>query len=108
MNSLQDVKPKADFEIGGTWGYHISWFDTDQFSDWEDGRRVFKAVGHMPKNLQPSIGDTVVGEFTSTWTIFGVVGVKRESNPPDMFWLDLKPIKQVQKDETNSDAAKEE
>jgi len=88
--------PEADHEIGGGWGYHISWALGVKW-DGINKNSILKATGHLPPRLMPKKGETLRGEFVNSWIVFEVVNVERERDPPDMFWLDVKPVLQVLK-----------
>ena len=91
---MEDIK--ADYDVGGGWGNAIVWSDTDQFNkEWEEEEPKFKCYGF--KRKIPSVGNTLKGEFASSWIVFEFVEVERCDDPVDMFFGKVKPIKQIMK-----------
>ena len=91
-----ELLEECDDIIGGYWGNHISWQGQDQFND-INSHEYFSAYGHKPLSQQPETGHKILGEFQRSWIMFEVLEIKRPGNPPDMFFLKLKAIKQVPK-----------
>jgi hypothetical protein len=58
-----------------------------------------KVFGHHPR--RPVIGQTIVGEFRRSFIKFEFVDVEYVSNPPDMFFADIKAVDQELKENTN-------
>jgi len=75
------------------WGSHIQWFDTNEFSQWDENT-IFSIWGHKPRI---AIGDTVTSEFKHTINRFEIVSLDKKSNPPDMFFGKVKFISQEDK-----------
>jgi hypothetical protein len=76
---------KGDFTIHAGWGHHIEWFHPEEFNvPFLDGRQ-FSVYGLLPGKL-PKKGDTLLGEFQRSWILFRFDEVKREFDPPDMFF----------------------
>lgn len=82
-----------EYEIGGGWGDSIEWFGPEQFDDRPiTDESKFQVVGW--KARRPKISDTLKGEFEKSWVWFKFVSVDYKSNPPDMFFATVTPIKQ--------------
>lgn len=92
---MVDKELRADYEIGGGWGNKIGWMDPKQFEGPIGYDTVFGVVGW--KLHRPKVGDTLLGEFERSWMLFEFVTVDYKSDPPDMFFADVKIIKQVLK-----------
>lgn len=85
----------GDYKLGGGWGCHVSLLDSDAFKDVDLGKDTVKVYGHHPEI--PKKGQTVVGEFQNSFIKFEFIRVEREDDPPDMFFADIKAIKQEMK-----------
>ena len=86
--------PMTDFTIGGSWGNHISWQDSQ--SSHNVTRKVY---GHL-SSLHPEIGQTLRGEFEKSIIIFEFTSIThpRFDDPPDMFFADVRIIERIPRD----------
>ena len=88
---------EADYKIGGAWGNAINWMNPDDFSkSIETEKDRFSVVGW--KRNRPKVGNTLVGEFEKSFIFFEFTKVDYQSNPPDMFFGEVKAIKQEMKE----------
>ena len=92
-----DPTPKRVYYTGGGWGAHIKWWDFEQFKNINE-HKTFRCWGHQP--VLPQEGDILVGDFERSTITFEFVKVEPERDPPDMFFADVKPIKQELKETT--------
>ena len=85
----------ADYTIGGDWGDAIHWSDPEQFQQSITHETTFRVYGF--KSSIPRVGDTLKGEFIKSWMWFTFVSVEPCGDPPDMFFADVRCIKQEMK-----------
>lgn len=83
------------YYTGGTWGAHIKWWNPEEFKHPEK-YKSFRCWGHQ--QILPQVGDILIGYFKHSVITFEFVKVEPEVNPPDMFFADVKPIKQEPKE----------
>jgi len=86
----------ADFEIGGGWGNHISWW-TNDWSEIDFNKDTVEVYGHMP--VRPKKGQTILGHFHRSDILFKIVSIEYKNDPPDMFFAKVKAIDQQMKKE---------
>jgi hypothetical protein len=85
----------ADYKICSGWGNSIAWSDATEFeTNWNENS-VFRVHGWQSKI--PKVGQTLLGEFNTTWTKFEFVEVERCGDPRDMFFAKVKPVDQEMK-----------
>lgn len=96
---INDMIERTSDVIGGVWGNHISWLETETF-DFEN-KDAFRAYGHKPVNRQPVVGAHIAAEFNRSWIVFEVTEIERPGNPADMFFITVKPVEQVSKPSNN-------
>jgi len=101
--AIEGCSMKANYVNDRMWGNHIDWTDSAvaQFKQHIDGNTIFDVWGHLP--IVPEVGDTYLAEFQRTFMKFVFVEVKRESDPPDMFFAKVKIIKQELKEDKSGE-----
>ena len=85
---------KADYGIHEGWGDHIKWLNVN----WETvnfNTDTLRVYGHMPQH--PKIGETLLCEMENSFMKFMFTKVDACSNPPDMFFADVKACEQEKK-----------
>lgn len=86
---------QSDYEIGGSWGCHVSWLEVKEFESDITEESLFSVYGHHPN--RPSVGQTLLGDFEKSKIKFEFIKVKLVNDPNDMFFAKVKPIKQFMK-----------
>ena len=85
---------EANYILGGGWGDHISWGNTD-FSNVNLNKDTIEVYGHKPN--KPRVGDTMIAEFKKSFIKFEFVSVEYPGDPQDMFFGKVKAIAQEMK-----------
>lgn len=94
LNEANDV-------IGGFWGNAIHYTRLEQFD--KGGlaeRKTFSVHGWKPADQRLEIGSTIAAEFQRSWVLFRVESIRYCSDPKDMFFAEVAPIKQETKSTT--------
>lgn len=86
---------QANDVMGGSWGNHITW-TTDEWPPLSS-RSVVRAYGHKPPHAFPEVGHLIAAKMRRSWFLFEVIEVEPKRDPPDMFFLSMRPVKQVMK-----------
>lgn len=87
----------AEYIVGGGWGNAIEWSRPEQFSVDNASDTLFTVHGW--KSRIPEIGDTLKAEFLKSWKWFTFVTVKPCDDPPDMFFAEVRCIRQEMKEQ---------
>lgn len=95
MNREANQSPVNCYAVGGQFGDRIEWSDTEQFDDMET-RKEFRCHGW--KTPRPKICDKLKAEFKRSWIEFEFVDVEYCSDPTDMFFAKVRPVKQTMKE----------
>lgn len=85
----------GDYKLGGVWGCHVSLLNPNEFSKTDLNTQTVKVYGHI--SPRPRVGQTLVGEFQRSFIKFEFVDVEYCSDPPDMFFAEVKAVYQVLK-----------
>jgi hypothetical protein len=86
---------KGDYKLGGTRGHHVSLWDKENFNKIKLNKETVPVYGHIEP--RPKVGQTLVGEFQKSFIKFEFVSIEYCSDPPDMFFADVKAIEQEMK-----------
>ena len=82
--------------MGGGWGNTINWSGNEQFQKKQLTEKS-RFSCHGWKLKKPKVGDHLKAEFERSWITFEFVEVKPCGDPPDMFFAEVRPIKQEMK-----------
>lgn len=83
-----------EFIMTSKWGDRISWSNPKQF-DMLFSEKLYNVNGH--KTPKPQVGDTLKAEFHKSWVWFKFESVEECHDSHDMFFAQVRPIRQEQK-----------
>lgn len=86
------AKPDYQHVIGGFWGNHMRFFNTEPSAD-----GAFRLWGHKPFDDFPRVGQIIKAEFKRSWVWLEITKVDQQSEPRDMYFLDAYPVFQEMK-----------
>jgi len=89
---MRAVKPDHQHIIGGVWGNHMRFFDTEPRADGS-----FRLWGHKLRDDFPCVGQIVKAEFRRSWVWLEITNVDWQSEPSDMYFLNAYPVFQEMK-----------
>ena len=87
---------KADYTLGGGWGYHVTLSKPEQFKNTDFNTELLKVWGHYTP--RPQKKQTLLIEGHKSFMLFEFVEIEYCSNPDDMFFAELKFLDQELKE----------